>query len=236
MSPAPRFGYAQQEQLILNAAAKVIEESSLLNFKMSAIAKEAGISMGSVYKHVQAKEDVLVALTVSFLKHRFELFKPYFELPMTTPEKLLGVHLVSDEVLNLYSFDKSLEHLMANEAIMQKSSIGWNDKLRQINHQIYQQFRGILQQAIDSSELELQNEGPDGLTELEFGLWALAVGNAHIERQTSMAQLPIKSLKSIQIQNVFRFINSFKWKTPLNDSSLVTVNKALASLNLVSQQ
>ena len=56
MAPAPKYSLQQQEDMILSAAEKSIENSSLLDFTMSAIAKGAGLSMGSVYKHVQSKE------------------------------------------------------------------------------------------------------------------------------------------------------------------------------------
>ena len=61
MAPAPRFSPEEQEKLIICAAITTIVQSSLLDFSMSKIAKLAGLSMGSVYKFVQCKEDVLIA-------------------------------------------------------------------------------------------------------------------------------------------------------------------------------
>ena len=45
---------------------------------MSAIAKLAGFSMGSVYKFVQCKEDVLIALATKMYQERQRVFKQGF--------------------------------------------------------------------------------------------------------------------------------------------------------------
>lgn len=72
----------EQEALILKAAVKCIEASSLLDFTMSAISKEAEISMGSVYKHIKSKEDVLVALGYYSQIHFMELVNKVMALPL----------------------------------------------------------------------------------------------------------------------------------------------------------
>lgn len=229
MCPAPRFEPKEQEQLILDAAAKVINESSLLNFKMSSIAKAAGMSMGSIYKHVQVKEDVLVALTVSFLHNRLDYFKPFFNLKLTTPEKLLGVHLSNRDKLDLYPFERPLEHLIANDAILHKSSPGWIAKLNQINQQIDNQFRTLLRDACESGELIAEG---DTLVELEYGLWALAVGNDHIQRHTESERVGTHTMHEIQVNNVVRFINCFQWADPLDRESLKRVHMNLETLDM----
>ena len=75
MAPAPKHSPQEQEDLILEAAAQCIEETSLLDFTMSAISKKAGLSMGSIYKHIQSKEDVLVALGWRSLANLSEAFE-----------------------------------------------------------------------------------------------------------------------------------------------------------------
>lgn len=70
MAPAPKYSAEQQEEMILSSAAQAIEETSLLDFSMSSVAKLAGLSMGSVYKFVQCKEDVLIALATQMFQKK----------------------------------------------------------------------------------------------------------------------------------------------------------------------
>lgn len=50
MAPAPKYSPEEELTRILAAAERCINDTSLLDFTMSALAKEAGISIGSVYK------------------------------------------------------------------------------------------------------------------------------------------------------------------------------------------
>ena len=61
MAPAPKYSPQEQEEIILNAAAECISQTSVLDFTMSAVSKAAKLSMGSIYKHVQCKEDIIFA-------------------------------------------------------------------------------------------------------------------------------------------------------------------------------
>ena len=118
MAPASRYSAEQQEQLIINAGIKAIQSSSLLGFKMSDIAKYAGISMGSVYKHVQSKEDVLLALATAHFRNMHENFTAIYQLPLTTPERYIALNLVDKGKPDLFPFASHLEMLITNDAIL----------------------------------------------------------------------------------------------------------------------
>ncbi len=91
--PAPKYSLEQQEQMILASAAHCIQDSSLLDFKMSDIAKGAGLSMGSVYKHIQSKEDLLVALAAQMSSQIHHVFKTILELPYSAGAKLVSLQM-----------------------------------------------------------------------------------------------------------------------------------------------
>ena len=79
MAPAPKYSPQEQEEIILNAAAECIAETSLLDFTMSSISKAAKLSMGSIYKHVQCKEDIIFALATSVFQFQSNIFSQIFE-------------------------------------------------------------------------------------------------------------------------------------------------------------
>ncbi|MFT7430375.1 MAG: AcrR family transcriptional regulator, partial [Colwellia sp.] len=88
MAPAPKFSLEEQEKLILFAAVTAIEKSNVLDFSMSSIAKSAGLSMGSVYKFVQCKEDLLIVLATKMYQEKYRVVSQVLALPLTTPERI----------------------------------------------------------------------------------------------------------------------------------------------------
>ena len=100
MAPAPKFSLEEQEKLILFAAVTAIEKSTLLDFSMSSIAKSAGLSMGSVYKYVQCKEDLLIALATNMYQEKQRVFSQVLALPLTTPERIIALSLLDYTLLH----------------------------------------------------------------------------------------------------------------------------------------
>jgi len=62
MPPAPKHSPQEQEDMILCAAAKCVQQTSLLDFTMSAIAKEAGVSNGTLFNNFATKQALFDAV------------------------------------------------------------------------------------------------------------------------------------------------------------------------------
>ena len=229
MCPARKHSSQQQETLILEAAINCIEESSLLDFTMAAISKEAGLSMGSVYKHVQSKEDVLVALATRMNAHQLQVFEALMNLPLTTPERLISFTLVSPERVHLYSFGVHLEMLIGNEAVLRRASTRWLETLIRIDQSIEAVFKDALNQAWISGELMVADKDSVRIMEmLGVGLWSMSVGFKQVAYQQQTRHLvdmgaelpfPVPTDHAI-VESTRRLINTFPWKTPLDDKGI----------------
>ena len=150
MAPAPKFSCEDQEKMILSAAVTVIEKTSLLDFSMSAIAKLAGLSMGSVYKFVQCKEDVLIALATKVYQERQQVFIQVLSLPLTTPERIIANSLLDFSKVQMYSFDDQLESIVNTRAMMQRCSPRWLDQMIACGKVCEGMFKTFLQSAAQS--------------------------------------------------------------------------------------
>ncbi len=237
MPSAPRFSPAEQESLILKAAAEVIEQSSLMGFTMSAIAKTAGISMGSIYKHVQSKEDVLIALDVMLLQRELAVEKKLThekltQFSATTPEKLIAMSLVDTRKTNLYPFDTQLDMLVGNDAIISRGSPAWVGRMQHACREIGEYLFGVLKQSVESGELSGPEDMDTEIMHLILGMWALDVGNKRVSLASSTGFLPASEIGSPQICNTKRFINSFDWRKPLDDEGIKNVCKLLEEAEL----
>ncbi|MCW8932010.1 MAG: TetR/AcrR family transcriptional regulator [Gammaproteobacteria bacterium] len=236
MSPAPKYTHDEQEKLILNAAAECIESCSLIDFKMSDISKGAGISMGSVYKHIQSKEDVLIALTTQMAERIYHVFQDILNLPLTTPEKMMAIQMLSPETLYIYPFGAPLCMLVSNEAILSKASRPWIEKLMKQEHAIEKLFVAELESAFDSGELQYeQAQKKEVIEELTVGHWAMGVGYLEVEYTRKARnlvggdhQLPFPiQIDNPMIQAYLKLINGYSWKFPLTRNGLKKIHQLL---------
>jgi AcrR family transcriptional regulator len=83
----PKQGRSQQTmECILQGAALILEKDGLNGFNTNAIAKKAGVSVGSLYQYFPSKESILVALIEEyFIKQDKELIKFMDELDINLP-------------------------------------------------------------------------------------------------------------------------------------------------------
>ena len=236
MPPAPQHSPQQIETLVLDAAAKCISETSLLDFTMAAIAKEASMSMGSIYKHVQSKEDVLVALATRMVRQHHEAFTELMAFPLTMPERLMCTILLSPEKLHTFPFGVHLEMLIGNEAVLQRASPRWVETLARFDQAIESSFSDALQAAWQNGELQVDEVDRDNTIEmLLVSLWSMSVGFIQVAYQrhtwhltSSEYALPFPlAADHPLVDSAKRLINSVAWSTPLDEAG---VHKACAML------
>lgn len=236
MSPAPQHSPQQIETLVLDAAAKCIAETSLLDFTMAAIAKEASMSMGSIYKHVQSKEDVLVALATRMVKQHHEAFTELLAFPLTMPERLMCTILLSPEKLHTFPFGVHLEMLTGNEAVLQRASPRWVETLARFDQAIEAVFNDALTDSWVSGELRVdENDRDQAIEMLLVSLWSMSVGFIQVAYQrhtwhltSSEHDLPFPlAADHPLVDGAQRLINSVAWDTPLDDAG---IHKACAVL------
>lgn len=93
--PAAKYSGEKQQEMIFSAAVECIRESSTTEFTMASIVKKAMLSMGSVYKFVQSKEDIVTALASEAFDYRSSVYARVLNLTLSAPEKILSISLIS---------------------------------------------------------------------------------------------------------------------------------------------
>ncbi len=240
MSPAPKFSPQQQQQMILDAAVECINESSVTDFTMAKIARLAGLSMGSVYKFVQSKEDIVLALAYQSFSHVSHIFNLVLNLPIATNEKILAVSLISPKALQCYAFDYELQSYATNKAVIERASEHWTQKMIEACTRCEQAFKLTLTEGINSGELKSVPNLGEVIEEIIISGWAMTVGYEQVQRVKQTEQItkgtdsllePL-SLHHPIIRASIRLLNSYPWQQPLDDASLVRIENELRTLNL----
>lgn len=236
-STAIQTTYEHQAEAILEAAARCIEASSLLDFTMAAISKEVKLSMGSIYKHIQRKEDVLLALGTRSRLHFGALVRKVIGLPLPIAARLVAVQLVDAEHASPFSFGAELTTLLANGAILRRASRGWLDKYLAADKAVEDLFHQQLVRAWDEGELVGAAKHKALLIdEINTATWSLCVGYLQVARQrgvralgTSTARLEVDSTIVRALQGL---LNNYEWRTPLTDAWIAKTCELLEQAGL----
>ncbi len=238
--PAPKHTFAEQEKMVLDAAAQSILDSSLLDFKMSAIAKNAGLSMGSVYKHIQSKEDVLVALSVRMDTNAVKVMEQVLALPFSLPVKIVSLNLVSQQAMYQYPFAYQLLGMTNNRALLEKCSENWRLKLRQVSEKIRSCFEQALIESVNTAELICDEDSEALIEEFMLMQWATSIGfpqivnhpyDTYMTTEKKNANVSL-SLDHPLIRASIRLTNSYPWKQPVTRGDLSKIEKVLIELSL----
>lgn len=233
MPPAPRFSPEEEQEIVLDAAVACIEESSLLGFTIGAIAKRAELSVGSLYKHVQSKEDLLVALATRLSQHTRRLYGEILGADLSSPQRIIALSLLNPEKTRLFNFDEHLNTLISSEAILRRASTQWLGQMREAAESIDLMFSEFFHAAAANGELAIADE--DELNTLSMGCWSMCAGFQHIalmrhvrggERQEQTLQYPLQP-DDYPIVCTQRLLNTYQWQAPL---TRIGIDKACATL------
>ena len=219
----------QKEAKILNAAEMVFAQVGFPNAKMEDIAKEAGISKGSVYFYFKSKENLYMAIT-----HRaFELLIQQYRQGAVDYETENGI----TSVRNLFKIylDYSEQHRHYFELLMNYLSLVRSSRhserltpaLRESD--FFQKVQEIHNVPLNIVVKEIQRGQEDGSISnpnppqlLYLTAWAMIVGytelntSSHPSNRGTFFQVPIIDWK----QSIFNMVDSLLLnKAPMRRSS-----------------
>lgn len=240
MAPAPKYSTEKQLELILTAAAQCISDSSVTDFTMAKVSRLAGLSMGSVYKFVQSKEDILLALACESFAHFSSLFKKALQLPVQTPEKILAVCLIAPKKMQCFEFDYELQSYATNEAVIRRASPMWTDKLITASSCCQELFHTTIADSIKTGDLKPIDNLEEVVEEILISGWAMTTGYEQILRINQTQQIvegteslfePL-ALNDPIIRSLVRLLNTYPWLNPITDESLQRIEAELIKLGL----
>lgn len=238
--PAPKYSAEKQQELIFNAAVDCIRESSITDFTMASIAKKARLSMGSVYKFVQSKEDIVIALASEAFDYKSRVYERALKLPLSAPEKILSISLIAPAKLEYFGFDYDLENYATNEAVVRRASELWTNKMMASCFECEELFKRIIADDIANGALQTDDNMDGMIEQIIFSGWSITVGCEQVRRikqtkevidGTSSLMEPL-AIDDITITTVTRLMNSYPWRAPINETSLPRICNALKEIGL----
>ncbi len=123
--PTPRQPTAARRQQIADAALKVISEQGLGRFTTQAIAAEIGITDGTLFRHFDSKEDIVLAALDRVEERLFDGFPPVDPDPLVRLERFFRARAAlvgANPVIARLAFSEELPHAAGERGAQQVES------------------------------------------------------------------------------------------------------------------
>ncbi len=166
---------AAREQLILDTARQMFNESGYLGLSMDKIAQAIEYSKGTVYQHFSSKEDLIGALAIESVKIRSRLFEMAGSFQGRPRERIIAVG-IADRVLAEHHPDTaSTEQLLDLSLIMEKTSEQRRHTLVSVKEKMMDKLIAIVQDGIDVGDIVLPEGYP--ILSVLYGMWSMSIGH-----------------------------------------------------------
>jgi len=147
MSPRPNVS-AERKPQILQAAAQIFLENGFAAARMEDIAKQAGLSVGNLYRYFPSKLDITLALMKLFLEPSLGNSTELLSSPGTCRKRLEGsfLRVLEKQDASLLTLYGEMYHLARYEPRVHAVLQDYNQRYQKI-------VADLLQQGIQSGEL-----------------------------------------------------------------------------------
>ncbi len=199
-----------REQAILQLAGPMIIAEGYQGLSMDRIAAELKYAKGTIYNHFPNKEEIILSLAVEAVRRRQEMFDRARKSEGCPRDRVQAIGVAFELYVRLYPNDFTIEQLVRNSAIWEKTSQRRREMLMDWEKQCMDMVATVVAEAKVTGDL--RESESDNIPEMIFGLWALTYGSFVLhETSPSLAQLGITDVyRSIRI-NSHRMLNGIPW-------------------------
>lgn len=173
---APRENREEREKRILDVAKKMITENGFLSLKMGELAKQASISIGTLYVHFPSKEDLLIGVAMISKERRERAFVTILENREWSPDTKLSAIVFADQILsNKDKAMREVEALCLLPSIWKKASELSYHKLEKSGSELAAKIESVV---ADGLEAKVFHPSPadDGNIGIALMFWSMSLG------------------------------------------------------------
>lgn len=193
----------------------MIRDGGLGAIQMGTIAKQMGLTRGTLYNHFANREEIVLCLAARAIRRRLALFQfaiDRFERPR---DQIAAVGLACEVYVDKMPDDFAVEQMVRHDSVLLKTSAIHRDQLHRDEKECMELVGGVVQQAVRAGDLVLDDE--DSAQNVLFGLWSLIYGGLTLEATSpSLAQVGIESPRIAIRRNCNAMLDGIRWQ-PLLD-------------------
>ncbi len=129
----------QRKNLILNVAEKVFSSKPFDDVNMRDLAKEVGISPGSIYTYFPDKETLYVEVSLRGYQRAIDVMKELLDSGQYSLDKVAERYM--EEMIDNYDYMRIVQHCVMDGKFKTQESI---DQLKEISRELFTKFDLIL--------------------------------------------------------------------------------------------
>ncbi len=138
----------QKKNLILDVAEKVFSEKSFDDVNMRELAREVGISPGSIYTYFPDKESLYVAVSLRGFQRAVDIMNEMLNSGNDTLDKVAVRYM--EEMIDNYDYMRIVQHCVMDGKFRTQDSI---DELKAISRELFSIFDRILVKETDIPDI-----------------------------------------------------------------------------------
>lgn len=207
----------QREDRILSVATPMIRDGGLEAIRMDRIAKEMGLTRGTIYNHFANREEIVLSLAARAVRRRVSLFQYAASLSDQSRRQISAVGIACEIYADEMADDFAVEQMVRHDSVWIKTSAARRQRLLDDEQSCMGVVGKVVHGAIHTGDLKV----PRGRTpeDVLFGLWSLTYGGLLIERTSpSLAEIGIADPRAAIRRNCHAMLDGIDWK-PRFDSS-----------------
>ncbi|NHN31383.1 TetR/AcrR family transcriptional regulator [Paenibacillus agricola] len=201
--------FEEREQLLIRLADQILSKDGEAELNMDKLVASSEYSKGTVYKHFGCKEDLLTGIYYEKFLILFRLFQKVIDLPLTTRDRQLGIH-VAHSLFDYRYFHESARLMAPNTAAMQgKISASRKVKLEQLQLDLQKLLLALIQEAVDQGDLKL----PVGISADMVALANQAFSFGMITMMYGSCKTPesYRAFMYAHLESASRLLDGYRW-------------------------
>jgi AcrR family transcriptional regulator len=206
--------FQERECLFMDRARELIREEGLLNLQMSRLAEKCEYAVGTLYKHFESKEDLLLALMTYDTRQHVELFQRVARWDASPRDKMFAIGVANMIFVRLNPEHFRLAQYVLCEVVWRAATAERRQEFFEINAPIAEIVVAIVEAAIKAGDLELRGFRAEELT---TGLWALTIGTHNlVHAEGVLEDFNVHDPYRLMCRHMQVMLNGYGWK-PLAD-------------------
>ncbi len=212
---------AEREEKILRQAIGLFVEKGFLGVRMSDVAKVCELSMGTIYSHFAAKEDLLMGCAAFLTRQEKSLYQGVIEADKPAMQRIVTGFTMNWLIAQYHPGLVEIENLSLMPSVWSRAN---PQRIQELNalHQSFFELAQSLMLEMLSSELNGYAGMNDAQREelamlLNHGMWGLCVG-LNSTAQSGIARADGDSHEACSYKhfttNVIHFLKGYGWNDP----------------------
>ena len=208
--------FEDREDLILGCARELIRDEGLLNLQMSRIAEKCEHAVGTLYKHFESKEDLILALAIQGAQKHVELFEKVAKWKANSRDRMFGIAVADMIFVRRNPGHFSIAQYALCEAVWDAATPERRQEFLCASKPVGEIVVGIVTAAVQSGDLELRGLRPE---QVSTGLWSITVGMHNLVHAEGLLEdWQITEPYRLMCRYMQTMLNGFGW-CPLADPS-----------------